>query len=368
MLLKIKNYFINMTLKRFVNTVFLTLSISLSGYFLYHISKYSIVRAIALIFAVSYELANKYQLSLARTKIKTFFRVGFKKGWTHLLTALFLLIFYGVYLAYNILSGAGFFITVITVQDKAALKSEVIENQKLIELKQLNETIDSINEALAVEVKTSFRSMSAELEDKLEKLKEERAELLKTTTLNEQGNAVEQNPFKNLADVLDVPMNKLVGLVFMMIMAGICVTLIVTSEDLPDDETNTDISKHEPPEVKTSSLSQDVTQNDIEILKPESKMPELYELRTNPDNINNVTPGQQDIIKFIEQLWGDNQEEIPKELTALKNIGVTDRKTRKYSDYLESIGAIEKGRGVPPRAMWEKQKVIDYIKAHDIAI
>jgi len=363
MLTMIKNYFIHMTLKRFVNTVFLTISISLSGYFLYHMSKYSIVQAIAIIFAISYELANKYQLSLARTKIKTFIRLGFKKGWVHLVTALFLLLFYGVYLAYNILSGAGFFVTVITVQDKAAIKSELAESQKLTELKQLNTTIDSINEALAVEVKTSFRSKSEELEEKLEKLKAERVKLLQTTTLNEQDSPVEQNPFKNLAEVLEVPMNRLVGLVFMMIMAGICVTLIVTSEDLPEDETEPDTTRNELPEEKTVN---ERTENEVITDSQVKSMPELYELKAETES--NISPEKQEIIKFTEELWGDNSEPIPKELTALKNINITDRKIRKYSDFLESIGAIEKGRGIPPRALWQKERVIYYIKNNDIAI
>ena len=356
----------SLQLKRTVNTAFLALSISLSGYFLFFMSKNPVVKVIAVIFAIMYELANKYMLSAGRTEFKKGIRAG-GKGWYHIFTAIILFLFYGVYIVYNILSGAGFFITEIAVQDRISAQTEIVNTAYQQKLEQLNRTINTLNRALEVEVETSYRSRSAAITAELKRCEVEREELLKIIASAPVEKAEEKNPFRDLSKTMEIPMNRLIGIVWCMVMAGICVTLIVTSEDLPDDDTKSDMPKPEPPEVRTNKKTEDVTKNDTEVSKPDIQMPELPELRTNSDNIN-ITSEQQNLIDFAEELWGDSIESIPKELTPLKNIRIPDRKIRKYSDYLESIGAIEKGRGVPPRALWPKEKVIDYIKTHDIAI
>jgi hypothetical protein len=213
-----------MTLKRLVNWTFLILSISLSGYFLYHMSKNPIVQAIAVIFAIMYELANKYIISAGRTAWKS----------KHVFNALLLFVFYGVYIVYNILSGAGFFITEIAIQDRAAAKAEIVETANRQKLDQLNRSIDTLNRALEVEVETSYRSRSAAITAELRQREAEREALLKTMASGPVEKAEDKNPFKDLAEALGLPMDKLVGVVWCMVMAGICVILIITSEDLPE--------------------------------------------------------------------------------------------------------------------------------------
>lgn len=215
-----------MTLKRLVNISFLSLSISLSAYFLLFLSKSPAVRMIAVVFAIMYELGNRYIIAAGKTAWK-------KRRY---ITALLMFLFYAVYIVYNILSGAGFFITEIATQDRAAAQAEVVQAANLEKLAQINRSIDTLNRALEVEVETSFRSKSEELEAKIKKREMERDELLEKIAAAPAEKAEEKNPFRDLSAALGMPMNRLVAGVWCMVMAGICVILIVTSEELPEQE------------------------------------------------------------------------------------------------------------------------------------
>lgn len=215
-----------MKLKKTVNITFLTLSISLSAYFLFFLSKSPIVKVIACTFAIMYELANRYILAAGRAEWK-------KK---RKFNALILFIFYGAYIVYNILSGAGFFITEIATQDRLYSQVEVVQTANLQKLDQLNRTIDTLNRALEVEVETTFRSRSALIEEKLKEREVEREELLQSMIAAPAGRAEEKNPFRDLSASLGIPMNRLVGGIWCMVMAGICVILIVTGEELPEQK------------------------------------------------------------------------------------------------------------------------------------
>lgn len=214
-----------MTLKRFVNISFLSLSICLSAYFLLFLSKSPTVKVIAVIFAIMYELGNRYIIAAGKTAWK-------KRRY---ITALLMFLFYGVYIIYNIISGAGFFITEIAIQDRAAAQAEVVQTANLEKLAQINRSIDTLNRALEVEVETSFRSKSEALEKKIKEREAERDALLAQLAAAPVEKAEEKNPFRDLAGVLGIPMNWLVGGVWCMVMAGICVILIVTSEELPEE-------------------------------------------------------------------------------------------------------------------------------------
>lgn len=223
-----------MTLKRFVNISFLSLSICLSAYFLLFLSKSPTVKVIAVLFAIMYELGNRYIIAAGKTAWK---KAKLIKGYIHhYFTALLLFLFYGVYIIYNIISGAGFFITEIAIQDRAAAQAEVVQTANLEKLAQINRSIDTLNRALEVEVETSFRSKSEALEEKIKEREAERDVLLAQLAAAPEGKAEEKNPFRDLAGVLGIPMNWLVGGVWCMVMAGICVILIVTSEELPEEE------------------------------------------------------------------------------------------------------------------------------------
>lgn len=211
-------------------------------------------------------------------------------------------------------------------------------------------------------------------ETELKVLEIKKSELeTKLTATSEASKTVEKTIFIKLSEKLGIP----AGWVELAMFAGL-MFLIYSAPLMNPWKIDLNPEKQHKP-MRKAGIKKPVgtlTEALPEVLhEAPEPMPNSNETMTEPpepmpshDETKEVTPEQQDIIKFTEELWGDNQDQIPKELTALKNISVTDRKTRKYSDYLESIGAIEKGRGVPPRAMWEKQKVIDYIKNHDIAI
>lgn len=215
-----------MTLKRLVNISFLALSICLSAYFLFFLSKSPVVQVIAVIFAVMYELGNRYIIAAGRTAWK-------KRRY---ITALFMFLFYSVYIVYNILSGAGFFITEIATQDRVAAQAEMVQQANLEKLTQINRSIDTLNRALEIEVETSFRSKSEALEKKIKEREAERDALLAQLAAVPEEKTEEKNPFRDLSAALGIPMERLVGLVWCMVMAGICVILIVTSEELPEEE------------------------------------------------------------------------------------------------------------------------------------
>lgn len=223
-----------MTLKRLVNISFLTLSISLSGYFLFYMSPNPAVKIMAIVFAIMYELGNRYIIAAGRTAWKN----------RRIFNALLLFVFYGVYIVYNILSGAGFFITEISTQDRAAARAEMVETANRQKLDQLNRTIDTLNRALEVEVETSYRSRSAAITAELRQREAEREALLLEMKTAPAEKAEEKNPFRDLAKALGLPMDRLVGVVWCMVMAGICVILIVTSEDLPEEKPADNIANH----------------------------------------------------------------------------------------------------------------------------
>src|SRR5690554_6562427 len=174
-----------MTLKRLVNISFLSLSICLSAYFLLFLSKSPTVRVIAVIFAIMYELGNRYIIAAGKTAWK-------KRRY---ITALLMFLFYGVYIMYNIISGAGFFITEIAIQDRAAAQAEVVQTANLEKLAQINRSIDTLNRALEVEVETTFRSRSAALEKMIREREAERDALLAQLTATPAEKAEEKNPF-----------------------------------------------------------------------------------------------------------------------------------------------------------------------------
>lgn len=223
-----------MTLKRLVNISFLGLSICLSAYFLFFLSKSPTVKVIAVLFAIMYELGNRYIIAAGKTAWK---KAKLIKGYIHhYFTALLLFLFYGVYIIYNIISGAGFFITEIAIQDRAAAQVETVQQANLEKLAQINRSIDTLNRALEVEVETTFRTRSAALEKMIREREAERDALLAQLATAPVEKAEEKNPFRDLSAALGVPMNRLVAAVWCMVMAGICVILIVTSEELPEEK------------------------------------------------------------------------------------------------------------------------------------
>jgi hypothetical protein len=235
MIRAIKNYFRNMTLGQATNTIFLTLSICLSVYFLWFNCDELIGRSITTMCAVFFEIGMKYNLSYART----IFKAGWRLGWTgtHLIIgSLVLFAFYGGYMVYNIATMAGFFISATVKQDQVVVQAEALENQKMTQLQQLNEEIDALIKALDVEVETTYRAKSEELNRKIEKKKAEREKLLSEMNLTKEGKVIEKNPSRAVAEALGIPLGTMLAWIYGFFAAGICLILIITSEDLPNEK------------------------------------------------------------------------------------------------------------------------------------
>jgi adenine/guanine phosphoribosyltransferase-like PRPP-binding protein len=221
-----------MNLKRITNNVFLLLSVSLSVYFLWFNCDEVIGKSITTMCAVFFEVGMKYNLSYSRS----LFKVGWKLGWKgmHLiLGSLILFAFYGGYMIYNIATMAGFFISATVKQDQAVVQAEALENQKMIQLRQLNEEIDTLIKALDKEVETTYRSKSEELNQKIEKKKAEREKLINRMNLYEE-KIIEKNPSRAVAEALGIPLGTMLAYIYGFFAAGICLILIITSEDLPE--------------------------------------------------------------------------------------------------------------------------------------
>lgn len=224
-----------MTLRRVTNTIFLILSICLSVYFLWFNCDELIGRSITTMCAVFFEIGMKYNLSYART----IFKAGWRLGWagTHLIIgSLVLFAFYGGYMVYNIATMAGFFISATVKQDQVVVQAEALENQKMTQLQQLNEEIDALIKALDVEVETTYRKKSEELEQKIAKKKAERQALLDSMVLTKTEEVIEKNPSRAVAEALGIPLGTMLAWIYGFFAAGICLILIITSEDLPNEK------------------------------------------------------------------------------------------------------------------------------------
>lgn len=224
-----------MTLRRVTNTIFLILSICLSVYFLWFNCDELIGRSITTMCAVFFEIGMKYNLSYART----IFKAGWRLGWVgiHLIIgSLVLFTFYGGYMIYNIATMAGFFISATVKQDQVVVQAEALENQKMIQLQQLNEEIDALIKALDVEVETTYRAKSEELNQKIEKKKAERQALLDSMVLTKTEEVIEKNPSRAVAEALGIPLGTMLAWIYGFFAAGICLILIITSEDLPNEK------------------------------------------------------------------------------------------------------------------------------------
>lgn len=222
-------------LKRITNNVFLLLSICLSVYFLWFNSEGFTAQIITTMCAIFFEIGMKYNLSYART----IFKIGWRRGWKgmHLImSALILLIFYGGYVVYNVGTMAGFFIVKVVHQDQEVTQKEVFYNQKMLELEELNREIATLTKALNKEVETTYRSKSEELDEKIQVKKTEREKLLNEIIFTENQEVIKKTPAKALAEVLKIPMGILLAVIYGFFAAGICLILIITSEDLPNEK------------------------------------------------------------------------------------------------------------------------------------
>ena len=246
-------------LKLTINLVFLSISIFLSTYFMIQLTENTFIRAGIAVFAIGLEAAMQYVLALGKQR--------WRQGAVKKLTAIVLFVCYAGYVfVYNIPSAVGFFVMEIDVQEQAAAKVEMADTINLKRLEQIARTIDNLNRQLETESATGYGKRSQAIMDQLEKLHREQERLqakVNVTTVT----PVTKNVFRSLEGVLRVPANILKIVIFGTSIFMLCVILIITSWDLPDEETVTSVTQdvtdvtHEPETVtpETEAVLQDVT-------------------------------------------------------------------------------------------------------------
>jgi len=247
-------------LKLTINLVFLSISIFLSTYFMIQLTENPYIRFGIAIFAIALEAAMQYVLALGKHHFR-------RQEITKKLTALILFLCYAAYIfIYNIPSAVGFFVMEIDVREQAAAKVEMADTINLKRLEQIARTIDNLNRQLETESATGYGKRSQAIMDQLEKLHREQERLqakVNVTTVT----PVTKNVFRSLEGVLRVPANILKIVIFGTSIFMLCVILIITSWDLPDEETVTSVTQdvtdvtHEPETVtpETEAVLQDVT-------------------------------------------------------------------------------------------------------------
>lgn len=216
-----------MNLRKIVNRSFIALSISLSGYFLYFLSDNPIISIICVVVAIMYELGNKFVLVEAIKHYKEN-----RKSY-----ARFLFFIYSLYIIYNILSGAGFFINEIAVQDQAVVQTELDISFHKSQLHQIEKRIETLNHALEVEIETGFGSNSKRITEELKLLEDKQRESQDKILSKPVGEMQRKNPFRGLAHALRVSVNFLMVSVWVMVMTGICTIIIITTEGFYEDLT-----------------------------------------------------------------------------------------------------------------------------------
>lgn len=210
-------------LKLTINLIFLTISISLSAYFMINLTNNNFIKIGLVIFVINLEAAMQYILALGKQKFITKRRVQ----------ALLLFVCYAMYvIIYNIPSGVGFFLAEMDIQDTIYYKAEFLDNVNQQRLKQIDTTINNLNLQLQTESKTGYGSRSKAIVEQIDKLLKEQSELSKT--ISEVPKVIiTKNPFQSLSNALKVRTHLLAAIIFGVSMLMLCVVLIITSWDLP---------------------------------------------------------------------------------------------------------------------------------------
>lgn len=214
-----------MILRRIVNISFLTLSIGLSAFCLYYSFDNPITQKVVIIFAIMYELGNRYILADAKTQRKK----GNRKY------AAFLFFCYGIYIIYNILSGAGFFISETFKQDQTSLQTEYIVSSYQKELSEIEERISTLQKALDKEVETTYRSRADKISQELKYYENRREELRNKLITSPTKKNTRKNPFRDLANIIGMSFERFLGLIWCMVMGAVCVVIYITTESLEEE-------------------------------------------------------------------------------------------------------------------------------------
>lgn len=212
-------------LKLIINLIFLTISISLSAYFMIHLTNNTYIRIGLVIFVLNLEVAMQYILALGKQKYNK-----------HKVQAVLLFICYAAYVfIYNVPSGVGFFLAEMDIQDKVYYQNETLEKQNQVRLKEIEKTMANLNRQLETEAETGFGNRSKSIMEQMDKLLKEREKLFEVLSKVPEVQEVTKNPFQSLSKVLKVRSNVLAAIIFGTSMLMLCTILIITSWDLPGE-------------------------------------------------------------------------------------------------------------------------------------
>lgn len=240
-----------MILRRIVNISFLTLSIGLSAFCLYYSFDNPITQKVVIIFAIMYELGNRYILADAKTQRKK----GNRKY------AAFLFFCYGIYIIYNILSGAGFFISETFKQDQTSLQTEFIIESYKRELVETEKQISILQKALDKEVDTKYRSHADKISQDLKSYETRREELRNKLITSPTKKNTRKNPFRDLANIIGMSFERFMGLIWCMVMGAVCVVIYITTESL-EEENKKQTIRATPKRASKRTVTSDITDKD----------------------------------------------------------------------------------------------------------
>lgn len=218
----------NKWIKRLVNMIFLTFSCALIVYFLIQVTANPIIKWCVGIFAVSLDIFAQYLLALGRHKHKQ-----------HDHSAYWLFALYAVYvLVYAVPSAVGFFMVELDQQDQIASTVELNRQINMDRLKQVSNSINTLNLQLLTESKTGYGKNSQKIMSELKQLENEQKGLqidLKSSPKSLQATA--KNVFKCLSKPFGLPEGLVTVFIFTACVISLYVGLILTSWDLSENVT-----------------------------------------------------------------------------------------------------------------------------------
>ncbi len=204
--------------------------------------------------------------------------------------AVLLFMIFGFYiLAFEILSGIGFFISEVKVSEEIVLSQETARNMQLVYLDQLSNTISGLNDGLKQEVKTGYGENSREVLSNIMQFMEDQRTSIKSfeKVPGSPGNspAVIKNVFKNLSEVLPLPESRIKLLMFGAVMLMMILGLILTNPDIEIEDKKMPAAEPKITADLTSSLRNYLLTNKEKIIKYISEMTEDNSVKLKKDEI-----------------------------------------------------------------------------------
>jgi hypothetical protein len=178
-----------------------------------------------------------------------------------------------------------FFMSELSTKEQAAQEVQDTNQAVKERIAQIDMLVKTYNKALDIEVDTSYRKKSEELDGKIGKLSAERAELLtslnRTSESSQTSKELFKNPFQSLAVVLGLKPNALKAIAFIVLVFMIQLGLLLT-----------------PWEVKLKANL--VTNSDESVTTPEEAMDEVAAGESITDELeSNIDADTKELLTFI---------------------------------------------------------------------